>query len=568
MDSDFENETYNKNWERSEVHERIKGGVEALEENPFLVESVGEGDQFLAVKPWEGVVKNSVPSNYKQSKTEANPPDACLQLEYVHGYRCHDVRNNLRYTDTGNVVYHTAAVGIVLSQNTNTQKHFLAHTDDITAFDVSPDGKFAATGEVGKTPLIYVWNTSTMEIIRSFKGIITRGVTNIAFSADGTKIVALGADNDHCLVVYDVFKTGTKTGAMQNVVATGKAGKDTFLDVRFHPTNSDKLILCGVKVFATVLIKGGSITVKKGTGWGKSSLTQLQALSSIGFVGDTAITGAFNGAVFRWEEGVLQDSVKIHEGSITTIGSSANGLITGGVDGVVNVLNSRLEVVKSFKLNEFNSFNPKPRSVWAADYGILIGTRGGEIYEIKDDQKNVLIQGHYDNELWGLTNHPNKPLYATFGQDSILAIWDIEQRKLIKSAKIEGPGETIAYSPSGDVLALGLQNGKVLIYDSESLELKLSKHDRIKGVSQVKFSPNSKVLAAGGHDSLIFTYNTEDNYKLLNKLKGHTSAITHLDFSESSTVIQSNSLSYEILYHNLEKGLQDTKGASNNKDEP
>ena len=74
----------------------------------------------MATKPWAGTVKNSVPSNYKPSKGENDAPEANLELEYVHGYRCHDTRNNLRYTPSGKLVYHTAGVGVILDPKANT----------------------------------------------------------------------------------------------------------------------------------------------------------------------------------------------------------------------------------------------------------------------------------------------------------------------------------------------------------------------------------------------------------------------------------------------------------------
>ena len=55
----------------------------------------------MAVKPWKGAVKASVPDNYKPCKGEDDPPEANLELEYVYGYRCHDVRDNLRYDSSG-----------------------------------------------------------------------------------------------------------------------------------------------------------------------------------------------------------------------------------------------------------------------------------------------------------------------------------------------------------------------------------------------------------------------------------------------------------------------------------
>jgi microtubule-associated protein-like 6 len=98
----------------------MRDGNNATEMEGFEVEDVGGGDQFMAVKPWIGVIKNSVPSKYKPSPRDSEAPDATLQLEYIHGYRCHDARNNLRYTATGEIVFHAAAVGIVLNQKTNT----------------------------------------------------------------------------------------------------------------------------------------------------------------------------------------------------------------------------------------------------------------------------------------------------------------------------------------------------------------------------------------------------------------------------------------------------------------
>ena len=63
-----------------------------------------EGDQFMAVKPYEGVRRNMVPTGYKPSKKDMSPPEAQLDLEYVYGYRCHDTRNNLFYSHDGTEV--------------------------------------------------------------------------------------------------------------------------------------------------------------------------------------------------------------------------------------------------------------------------------------------------------------------------------------------------------------------------------------------------------------------------------------------------------------------------------
>lgn len=43
-----------------------------------------------------------------------------LTLEYVHGYRHKDCRNNVKYAKNGNIIYNTAALGVSLDPTFNT----------------------------------------------------------------------------------------------------------------------------------------------------------------------------------------------------------------------------------------------------------------------------------------------------------------------------------------------------------------------------------------------------------------------------------------------------------------
>lgn len=89
-----------------------------------------EGDQFMAVKPWLGAIKEPTKPYYK-SKGKA--PKASLNLTYAHGYRTKDCRDNLRYVSETQISYHTAGVGIVMNieEHPHTQTFFDAHGDDI-----------------------------------------------------------------------------------------------------------------------------------------------------------------------------------------------------------------------------------------------------------------------------------------------------------------------------------------------------------------------------------------------------------------------------------------------------
>lgn len=86
----------------------------------FEVVDAGAGEQFMAVKPWLGAIKE--PASHPP--VNARPPDAAFGLEHVYGYRCEDSRQNVYFNNNGEAVYMTAALGVVLNIKSNTQKFF------------------------------------------------------------------------------------------------------------------------------------------------------------------------------------------------------------------------------------------------------------------------------------------------------------------------------------------------------------------------------------------------------------------------------------------------------------
>ena len=68
----------------------------------------------------------------------------CLSARY-RGYDC---RDNVFCLKSGEIVYHVAALGIVLNTEQNQQRFYNRHTDDILCLTVSPDMSLVATGEV------------------------------------------------------------------------------------------------------------------------------------------------------------------------------------------------------------------------------------------------------------------------------------------------------------------------------------------------------------------------------------------------------------------------------------
>jgi WD40 repeat protein len=118
-------------------------------------------------------------------------------------------RNNPDYIDPVTVVYATAGLGVVHNLAENRQLYFDAHTDDITCITISADGQYAATGQMGKSPMVHIWPTdispsrSSQPLNTISNNFFARGVCALTFSYDNKYIVAIGCDDGHALGVFD-----------------------------------------------------------------------------------------------------------------------------------------------------------------------------------------------------------------------------------------------------------------------------------------------------------------------------------------------------------------------------
>ncbi|KAF7251683.1 Echinoderm microtubule-associated protein-like 5, partial [Varanus komodoensis] len=119
------------------------------------------------------------------SKRRERAPINSIRLHFVHGYRGYDCRSNLFYTQTGEIVYHVAAVGVVYNRQQNTQRFYLGHDDDILCLAIHPLKDYVATGQVGRDSSIHIWDTETIKPLSVLKGYHQFGVCAVDFSVRG-----------------------------------------------------------------------------------------------------------------------------------------------------------------------------------------------------------------------------------------------------------------------------------------------------------------------------------------------------------------------------------------------
>ncbi|KAJ8250799.1 hypothetical protein COCON_G00227210 [Conger conger] len=488
-----------------------------------------------------------------------------LGLDHVFGYRGFDCRNNLHYLNDGtDIIFHTAAAALVQSLSTGTQSFYLEHTDDILCLTVNQHPKYKniiATGQIGTTPCIHVWDAmskQTLSILRCSHG---KGVGYVHFSATGKLLLSVGAEPEHTITVWR-WQEGSKV--------TSKGGhSDRIFVVEFRPDSDSQFVSVGIKHIKFWTLAGGSLMYKKGV-IGSVEDARMQTMLSVAFgANNLTFTGAINGDVFVWRDHFLVRVVaKAHTGPVFTMYTTLrDGLIvTGGKErptkegGAVKLWDQEMKRCRAFQL-ETGQTVECVRSVCRGKGKILVGTKDGEIIEVgeKNAASNILINGHMQGEIWGLATHPSKDMFISASDDGTIRIWDLADKKLLNKVSLGHAARCTGYSADGEMVAIGMRNGEFIVLLVNSLKVWGKKRDRSAAIQDVRFSPDSRLLAVGSMESTVDFYDLTLGPSLnrIGYCKDIPSFILQMDFSADSKYIECRA--YKRQVHEVPTGKMVTE---------
>uniref|UniRef100_A0A4W5PEX7 EMAP like 4 n=1 Tax=Hucho hucho TaxID=62062 RepID=A0A4W5PEX7_9TELE len=552
--------------------------------NFFWSVSSTEGDyikMFMRGRPITMFIPADV-ENYEDVRTEL-PPER-LKLEWAYGYRGKDCRANVYLLPTGESVYFIASVVVLFNYEERTQRHYLGHTDSVKCLAVHPDKIRIATGQIAGVdkdgrplqPHVRVWDSvslSTLQVIGL--GTFERGVGSLAFSkADsGTHLAVIDDCNDHMLTVWDWQK--------KSKIAEIKSTNEVVLVVEFHPTDANTIVTCGKSHIFFWTWAGTSLARKQGIfgKYEKPKFVQCLAFLNNGDI----LTGDSGGIMLIWSRSTVEPApgkgpkgayqisrqIKAHDGSVFTLCQMRNGtlLTGGGKDHKIILWDHDLNPERDIEVPD--QYGTIRAVAEGKGEQFLVGTSRNFILRgTFNDGFQVEVQGHTD-ELWGLASHPFKDLFLTCAQDRQVCLWNSVDHSLEWTRLLDEHGHCADFHPSGAVVAIGTHSGKWYALDAETRDLVAIHTDGNEQLSVMRFSVDGTLLAVGSHDNFIYLHTVLEKgrkYTRCGKCIGHSSYITHLDWSPDNKFIMSNSGDYEILYWDIPNGCKYIRNRSECKD--
>nr|XP_033810290.1 echinoderm microtubule-associated protein-like 2 isoform X1 [Geotrypetes seraphini] len=509
---------------------------------------------FLRGRPVTMYVPDSLVASYSL-EVKAELPQQRLKLDWVYGYRGRDCRSNLYLLPTGEIVYFIASVAVLYNVEEEHQRHYLGHNDDIKCLAVHPDMVTIATGQVAGTsqdgkqllPHVRIWDSVSLNTLHVLgMGAFDRAVTCVGFSKSngGSHLCAVDDSNDHILSMWYWQK--------EQKLSDVKCSNESVLAATFHPTEPNLVITCGKSHIYFWTLEGSTLSKRQGI-FEKHEKPKYVLCVAFTENGDV-LTGDSSGNLYVWGKGgnrITHAVPGAHEGGIFSLCVLKNGtIVTGGGKDRKVILWDR-EYQKGQENEIPDSFGPVRTIAEGKGESLFVGTtRNSVLQGCLASGFTSLVQGHTE-ELWGLATHPTLDQFLTCGQDRHVHLWSIATHRPLWNKTIEDAARSAGFHPTGSVVAVGTLAGRWLVLDTETSDLVTIHTDGSEQISVTSFSPDGNFLAIGSHDNYVYIYAVTEGgrkYSRVGRCSGHSSFITHLDWSTDGKCFATNSGDYEILY--------------------
>jgi WD40 repeat protein/serine/threonine protein kinase len=184
---------------------------------------------------------------------------------------------------------------------------------------------------------------------------------------------------------------------------------------------------------------------------------------------------------------------------------------------------------------------------------------GVKLFDVAADQPHARLR--FGNAAThALAISPNGKLIATGGTDRVVRFWDAQTYEPIAALQPGNDSEvslspllSSAVSPDGSIVAMGREDGAIVLRDSATGRFLKSLVGHEDQVACLVFLPDSRTLVSGGYDNAIRFWNVETG-EATRSLTGHSSWVMALALSPNANQLASGSYDRTVRVWDIESG--------------
>jgi tricorn protease-like protein len=174
---------------------------------------------------------------------------------------------------------------------------------------------------------------------------------------------------------------------------------------------------------------------------------------------------------------------------------------------------------------------------------LACGTDGNgvQVFRTGNVQAEPRMLNGEDNRIRTLDFLPDNRRLFSAGTGGIITLWDLETGRSSQFATTKSPVDILVVSRSGRYLAAGTRNGKIIIYEVDDASAFFVLHENTgNSILALDFGEGDRMLASGDLEGNVLVWDFMSR-SMINNLRGHSARITQLKFSPDGKILASAS---------------------------